>query len=94
MSRLTTSILLASGLVLAAAPVHAMVKVTNETDATHSVTFDHGAEENRHDLEPGATVEEECPTGCGVRFTGHDFLANNGDELLIQDGATRPVLQN
>ncbi|ORE97301.1 hypothetical protein [Aurantimonas sp. 22II-16-19i] len=94
MPRLTASTLLASGLLLVAGPASAMVKVTNETDSAWSVTFDHGTEENRHEVEPGATAQEACPNGCAVRFRGHDFVAVNGDELAIQAGVWRPVKTN
>ncbi len=94
MPRLTGSILLASSLLLVAAPAAAMVKVTNATDTTRSVTFDHGTEESRHEVEPGATAEEACPNGCAVRFRGHDYVAVDGDELAIQPGVSRPVKTN
>ncbi|EAU39991.1 hypothetical protein FP2506_16599 [Fulvimarina pelagi HTCC2506] len=89
-----TPLVVAGALFMVTAPAHALVKVTNETDATHSVTFDHGVEENRHELAPGDMVEEACPTGCGVRFAGHDFTAVDGNELAIEEGATRPTLKN
>ena len=89
-----TTLLAAGGLLIIAGPAHALVKITNETETTHAVTFDHGAQENRHDLPPGETVEEACPNGCSVRFTGLDFAAVDGNELAIVEGARRPTLRN
>ncbi|MEM7508675.1 MAG: hypothetical protein AAF415_18240 [Pseudomonadota bacterium] len=80
-------------MMLMTAPALAAVTVVNETDQTHTVTFDLGAEEIKHELEPDAKVEEACPTNCGVRFGGHDTIANDGDTLVIKEGETRPVLR-
>lgn len=90
----TTMLALVGGLFLIAAPAQAMVTVTNESDAKTSVTFDHGDVENEHELEPGASIEEACPKGCGVRFGGHDFVAQDGDQLAIEAGSQRPVKRN
>lgn len=90
----TSLFAIAAGFFVIAAPAQAMDSVINETDAKKAVTFDHGDAENRHDLEPGASAEEACPKGCAVRFTGHDFVAQDGDQLAIEADATRPVKRN
>lgn len=90
----TSLFAIAAGFLLVAAPAQAMVTVVNETDAEKAVTFDHGDIENRYDVAPGASIEEACPKGCGVRFGGHDFVAQDGDQLAIEAGAIRPVKRN
>lgn len=85
---------IAAGFFVIAAPAQAMVSVLNETDAKKAVTFDHGDTEIRHELEPGAKIEEACPKGCGVRFGGHDYMAQDGDALAIETGNQRPVKRN
>ena len=74
-----------------AVPAMANVTVENKTDQTKTVTFDLGAEEIKHKAEPGATVSEACPDGCGVRFAGHDRKATDGDALVILPGKTKPM---
>lgn len=69
----------------------ANVTVENKTEKTKTVTFDKGAEEVKHKLEAGAIVSEPCPDGCGVRFSGHDFMATDGDTLSITENATKPL---
>lgn len=91
MPKLKTTTLAAALLAFAATPALAVVTVTNETDQQHTITFDHGAEETKHDLAPNASVEEACPDGCDVRFSGHDKTAADGDTLLIKPGMTMPV---
>ena len=63
------------------------VTVHNRDDVTRQVTFDKGADEVMHPLEAGASVTEPCPNRCAVRVAGHghDFLANEGDMLAIED---------
>jgi hypothetical protein len=86
--------LTASAFILAAAPALANVTVVNQTDETHTVTFDLGADEIKHEVAAGAEVSEACPEGCGVRFSGHDTMATDGDKLAITPDATAPVKTN
>ena len=90
MYAIKTTLIGAAALALAA-PAFAEVSVENRTDQAHTVTFDKGAEEIRHEAAAGATVSEPCPDGCGVRFAGHDTMAADGDALAIVEGATQPV---
>lgn len=70
----------------------ANVTVVNQTDQTHTVTFDKGQDEVKHEVEANGTVSEPCPDGCGVRFSGHDRMSVDGEKLAITEGSTRPVL--
>jgi len=76
-------LVLAAG-VLTAVPA-AAVTVHNRDAEMREVTFDKGAEENRHEIAPGASVREPCPGGCAVRVAGrgHDVMAVEGDVLAI-----------
>jgi hypothetical protein len=80
--------ILAAGVavIFSAAPALA-VTVHNRDDDTRQVTFDKGADEVMHPVEAGTSVTEPCPEGCAVRVAGrgHDFLAEGGDMLAIDD---------
>ena len=78
-------LILAAG-VLTAIPAGA-VTVHNRDAEMREVTFDKGAEEQRHEIAAGASVREPCPGGCAVRVAGrgHDVVAEEGDVLVIAD---------
>ena len=91
MAKLKTTALALGGLLALSGPAFAAVTVVNETDATHTVTFDLGAKEIEHKVAPNGKVSEACPEGCGVRFKGHDTMATDGDTLAIKAGTSYPV---
>lgn len=80
------TIMVAAAMLMSASSALA-VTVHNRDDVTRQVTFDKGAEEVMHPLEAGNSVTESCPTRCAVRVAGrgHDFLAQDGDRLAIED---------
>ncbi|MGI9385054.1 MAG: hypothetical protein ACR2PO_18025 [Methyloligellaceae bacterium] len=91
MSKLKSLALAMAGLLALSGPALAAVTVVNETDKAHTVTFDLGAKEIEHKVQPKGKVKEACPEGCGVRFGGHDAMAADGDTLAIKDGVNHPV---
>ncbi|MFK7943613.1 MAG: hypothetical protein AB8B85_11970 [Paracoccaceae bacterium] len=91
MSTIKTLTLAAFAAATLSVPAFATVTVENKTDQAHTVTFDLGSEEKKHEAEPGATVSEACPEGCGVRFAGHDRMATDGDKLAILPGKQKPL---
>lgn len=81
-----TVIVTAAAVLMTASSAMALT-VHNRDDVTRQVTFDKGAEEVTHPVEAGQSVTEPCPARCAVRVAGrgHDFLAEDGDMLAIED---------
>jgi hypothetical protein len=86
MMKLKNLIPLVGTLVLVASPAWA-VTIANQSKAEQTLTVDHGDKQTDEKIGAGASVQIDCPQGCGLRTrsgpAGYGRMAQGNEKLVI-----------